>query len=198
MNCFRDDSLKPSDDVNTYHTFSRPQAGAGTFGFTSMPAPKNNAYWKNRIAHGRRPAFETAEAFLNAWTEYFQWSDNNPWLKPEQLKKPYSEDKNGKKVWVTTIDIPTKRPYTYDAFCAFHGLGKHYLNDLEKRLLEKPDEDFSDILSWARGVCDADKLEGAMVGVYNGNIVARLMGLKESSEIKLTKVGKDLADETYE
>lgn len=141
-----------------------------------MPAPKNNTYWQNRKSHGRKLQFKTAKTFQKAWIDYFTWSDKNPWYKNEVIK---SGAKVGK-----IIKVPTKRPYTESGFCAFHGIGKNYITQLEERLQETPDEDFSGILNWARNVCYTDKFEGAATGAYNPMIIVRDIGLKDSQNIK--------------
>lgn len=156
-----------------------------------MAAPKNNTYWQNRKKHGRTLEFKTSKEFEQAWLDYFAWVDKNPWYKVEQLKKPtIVRDKNGNEKLESMVHIPTKRPYTEIGFCSFHGLGKNYINQLEKKLEEKPNKELSGVLSWARGICTSDKLEGAMVGAYNANIVARDLGLVDKTD--LTTKGKEI------
>lgn len=152
-----------------------------------MPAPKKNAYWKNRTTHGSPKHFPTPEALYQAWVDYFTWSDANPWYKIEQLKRPIvTKTKSGKSRYQTTIRIETKRPYTEAGFLAFHGLGRNYINEFERRLkppdgqeISEVNQELSGVLSWARNICWADKYEGAAVGAYNVSIISRDLGLRD-------------------
>jgi hypothetical protein len=71
-----------------------------------MPAPKKNQYWKARTTHGRDKIFETPQNLFEAACEYFQWSNDNPWVKNE-----FKEGKMRK--------IPTARPLTLTGLYTF-------------------------------------------------------------------------------
>jgi len=141
-----------------------------------------------------RPFKFTPEQFELAWQQYFQWVDDNPWMKNEAVK---SGELAG-----TIIQIPTARPYSEIGFCAFHNLGEKYLRELSKRLEDKTEpkhKQLTAVLTQARARCYAQKFEGAAVGAFNANIIARDLGLAEKQETKHTvKIGKDLEDEVYD
>lgn len=146
-----------------------------------------------------RPFKFTPKEFDLAWQQYFQWVDNNPWYKNEAVK---SGELAG-----TIIKVPTARPYSEIGFCAFHNLGEKYLQQLAKNLDNKniegvsldDHEELSSVLTQARARCYAQKFEGASVGAFNANIIARDLGLTDKQETKHTiKIGADLEDETYE
>lgn len=122
----------------------------------------------------------TPEEFEKAWEDYFNYCDENPWYKNEAIK---SGDFAGQ-----LVKIPTSRPYTEVGFCAFHNLGLKYLYQLEKTLeKDNKTEDeikLSNILTRAKAKCYAQKFEGAAVGVFNANIIARDLGLADKKEIE--------------
>lgn len=121
-----------------------------------------------------RPYKFTPEEFESAWEEYFQWCDENPWYKTEQSKAG------------GLIKIPIPRPYSEIGFCAYHGLGEHYINQLGKRLEDaetNEEKDLSYILTRARAKCRAQKFEGATVGAFNANIIARDLGMVDKKDI---------------
>jgi hypothetical protein len=125
----------------------------------------------------------TATEFDLAWQQYFQWVDDNPWYKAEAIK---SGEMAG-----TIIRVPTSRPYSEIGFISFHNLGEKYLQQLAKNLEEKSlegvsteeHEQLSSVLTQARARCYAQKFEGAAVGAFNANIIARDLGLADKKEI---------------
>lgn len=141
-----------------------------------------------------RPFKFTGEQFELAWQQYFQWVDDNPWYKSEAVK---SGELAG-----TLIKVPVSRPYSEIGFCAFHNLGEKYLRELAKSLEDKTEPDhikLSAVLTQARARCYAQKFEGAAVGAFNANIIARDLGLVDKKETDHTiKIGKKLEEETYE
>lgn len=119
----------------------------------------------------------TPESLELAWQQYFAWCDENPWYKHEQTK-------GGQ-----LIKVPTSRPYTEAGFCAFHDLGINYIKELWNAVKERDDEQskrYSSVITRARAKCYAQKFEGASVGAFNANIIARDLGLadKTESEVK--------------
>ncbi|WP_443945578.1 terminase small subunit [Pedobacter sp. AW1-32] len=146
-----------------------------------------------------RPFKFNPKQFELAWQQYFQWVDDNPWYKSEAVK---SGDLAG-----TIIKVPTARPYSEIGFCAFHDLGEKYLTNLSKNLDDKALDGVSEeehdqlkgVLTQARARCYAQKFEGAAVGAFNANIIARDLGLADKKETKHTlKIGKDAEEEIYE
>lgn len=120
----------------------------------------------------------TPDEFKKAWEEYFAWCDENPWMKNEAIKSGESAG--------MIIKIPTARPYSEIGFCAYHGLGEHYINQLGKRLDDAQTEEekqLSYILTRMRAKCRAQKFEGAAVGAFNPNIIARDLGMVDKKDI---------------
>lgn len=143
-----------------------------------------NQWWKLRTKHGRDLEYGNPDALWEAIADYFQECDDKPWVKNEAVK---SGDLAGK-----IISVPTARPYTLSGLCIRLGISQTAWKNYCKR------DDFIGVTTHAEEVIRTQKFEGAAVGAFNANIIARDLGLKDSSEIKVTKVGKDLADETYD
>jgi len=101
--------------------------------------------------------------------KYFKHCDNTPWVKID-FKVVAGELKK--------IEIPTQRPYTWAGLCTFLGVNRKYFYDFQ----ENCSEEFSDIISYVRDIIEGNKIEGALVGAYNSNIVALLLGLKNKEE----------------
>ena len=145
-----------------------------------MAAPEGNTYWERREKHGRDRKF-TAEEIKDLFIEYFKWCDDNPWIKTDFVRGGESAG--------MLVNIPTKRPYTLHGFQAHIGVGINYIEQLEKSLKGKDDqesEDLSCILSWARNVCFTNKFEGAAVGAFNATIIARDLGLTDKQDTKFS------------
>lgn len=120
-----------------------------------------------------------------AATEYFQWVDDNPWIKIEQLKRPtVSYDETGKPTVHAIAELPTARPYTLKGFCLYLDCGHNYWDQFKKA--KAIDDDFSVIISRIEDIIYTQKFEGAAVGAFNPSIIARDLGLADKTEVKRT------------
>ncbi|MDM1073676.1 hypothetical protein HX001_14395 [Empedobacter brevis] len=169
-----------------------------------------NKFWQQRSKHGRDKLFQSADLLWEAACEYFQWCDDNPWVKVEQKKGNSSIDilelmqfakKEGadldqvmKNATSTLIEIPTARPYTYQGLCGYlDGINVGYFNDFEKSLVGKEDadsKDFSVIITRIREVIYQQKFEGATVGTFSATIISRDLGLTDKKEIENNHSGE--------
>ena len=164
-----------------------------------MGAPSGNQFWKLRSKHGRDKLFSTPQDLLTACQEYFNWVDAHPWFKNEQLKKPYYDSDLEK--MITIAKIPTARPYTIYGLCMYLDCNSVWFNQFESSINQKlaklkenetdnEAEDFSKILTHVREVIYQQKFEGAAVGAFNHNIIARDLNLREN--VDHTTKGKEL------
>lgn len=150
-----------------------------------MAPNKGNQFWKLRSKHGRDKLFATPELLLESAFEYFQWCDDNPLIKKETTKsdKGYIEK-----------EIPMPRPYTKDAFYLYIGCSDKWLVNFKKTC----NNDFLTVIEEIEKTITTNQLIGATVGMYNANIIARLIGLKEQTEstnVNINKEVKELSDE---
>lgn len=150
-----------------------------------MAAPLGNQFWKLRSKHGRDKLFSDPEALWEAACEYFEWCGLNPWVKNEAVK---SGDLAGQ-----LIQIPTERPFTISGLCIYLGVNTKYFNDFADYTQDKDDDiskGFSEIITRIREATYTQKFEGAAVGAFNANIIARDLGLADKKD--LTTAGEKL------
>lgn len=162
-----------------------------------MAAPLGNKFWQLRSTHGRDQLFADPQLLLKACEEYFQWVDDHPWIKKEQLKKSYVDPETKKTVYLA--DIPTATPYTIQGLCRYLQTNHMWFNQFEEALTKKDDQtskDLSIILAHVRDVIYQQKFEGAAVGAFNANIIARDLGLADKKEQRdVDKNGNDIIHE---
>jgi|GEM_PF-436550 len=136
-----------------------------------MAAPKNNQFWKLRSKHGRDKIFSSPAIFLEAAMEYFENADQNPWFKNEVVKTGQEAGK--------LLPVPTQRPYTIEALCIFLDITHQTFLNYEK---DEKYKDFFDVFTHVRDMIENNQFEGATVGAYNANIIARKLGLADKKE----------------
>jgi len=136
---------------------------------------KGNKYWQlaDPANFGKPRNFETPEILLQKAYEYFQWVDENP----IKTTKTTVSDKGT----YTNTDI-LQRPYTWEGLYV-------YLDVCNLEYYKKLD-DYSNVITRINNVMRSQKFEGASVGIFNSNIIARDLGLKEN--VDNTTNGKDL------
>jgi hypothetical protein len=134
-----------------------------------MGAPKGNKYYLLAESHGRDKVFETPQDLWDAFLEYQNEINSNPIIKVDFRGKDSDR-----------IEIPLQRPLTLRGLAEYLGMtyqGIKNYGDLESH------KDFFDIYARIENKCYNSKFEGAAVGIFNPAIIARDLGLKESSEI---------------
>lgn len=132
---------------------------------------EKNSFWKLRSKHGRDKIFADPQILLDAASEYFDMCDNTPWYKQEAIK---GGDAAG-----TLIKIPTQKPYTLKG-----GLC-HFLDiDFQTWLNYKEYPNFKPVMDRIEEFIYNQKFEGATVGVFNANIIARELGLVDKKDIE--------------
>lgn len=136
-----------------------------------MPAPKGNQFWKLIDEPGRKKLFKSPQDFLDKAYKYFEWADANPWYKNEAIK--------GGELAGTIIKIPIQRPYSLKALCLFIGITENTFRNYEKNDNYKV---FFSVFSHIRDIIENNQMEGATVGTYNANIIARILGLVDKHE----------------
>lgn len=143
-----------------------------------MSAPLGNQFWKLRSKHGRDKIFATPELLWEACQEYFEATDARKWIKTEF---------NGKDA--VECHVPTDTPYTWTGLYLF-------LDDIDHKTWElyANREEFIPITTRVRHIIYTQKFEGAAVGAFNANIIARDLGLKDTSEVNLNDQRKATAD----
>jgi len=137
-----------------------------------MAAHKGNNYWSFRGKHGRDFKF-TPEGLWEEALAYFEWMESRVWNKKEAIK---SGDKCGQ-----LIAIPTQTPMSIESFCLYADIDRHTFLNYESNKEEY--KDFFQVTTRIRSVIESQQFEGATVGAYNPNIIARKLGLAEKTDI---------------
>lgn len=135
-----------------------------------MPAPKGNSFWMKRTTIGRAKLFETPEVLWNAACEYFEECDNNPWIKKDWVGKDGDE-----------VERETQRPYTQKGLCIFLDIDETTLSNYSTDPIYKA---FFPITAHIKNIIYTCKFEGALVGAFNANLVARELGISDKQEIR--------------
>lgn len=132
-----------------------------------MSAPVGNQFWKARTKHGRDRLFSDHFALWDACCEYFQWVEDNPLYAAETVKFQGQ---------ATLIDVPKMRAMTLAGLCLFLDISRGTWNEWRNV------DDFSEVVTRVEEVIYSQKFSGAAADLLNANIIARDLGLKDSSE----------------
>lgn len=132
-----------------------------------MAAPTGNQFWKIRSKHGRDKLFATPELLWVAACEYFEWCEENPWKKKDWVGKD-----------ADAVYRELQRPFTLTGLCIYLGCSSGYFRTFKVMVAEK-NKDFLAIITRIEEVIYTQKFEGASVGIFNANIIARDLGLSD-------------------
>lgn len=133
-----------------------------------MGAPIGNQFWKLRSKHGRDKIFSTPELLWEACCEYLEATDKRKWLKTEFNGKDAIECK-----------IPNETPYTWTGLYLFLDIDHKTWVDYENR------EGFIPICTRVRNIIYTQKFEGAAVGAFNSNLIARDLQIRDNTSTDL-------------
>ncbi len=105
---------------------------------------------------------------------------------PETLESKFDEYR----VWVkqnpayhnkvsagVVIPVPIERPLTIVGFCNYAGIDKDTFRNYEHQ------EEFFGVCARVRARIETDQLEGALVGIYDAGIVARVLHLADRTDV---------------
>jgi hypothetical protein len=136
-----------------------------------MAAPVGNKFWMQRSTHGRSPIFATPEDLWNACAEYFTWCEENPLYETQAFAY------QGR---VTQEPIPRMRAMTLSGLFVFLDINRTTWGEYAGR------EDFTAVTSCVEEIIRDQKFSGAAAGLLNANIIARDLGLKDTSAHEVT------------
>lgn len=136
-----------------------------------MAAPVGNQFWKLRSKHGRDKLFQTPDLLWEAACEYFEWCDEHPLIEVDFKGKD-----------ATRVEMPKMRPYTIHGLCIYLDCNTTYFNDFKKA----DHEGFSEVLTRIMEIIYNQKFSGAAAGFLNPNIIARDLGLRDTTTTDVT------------
>lgn len=131
---------------------------------------------------GQPRKIESPEKLWDLFLAYVQKTQENPWLKVEYVGQKAEK-----------VVIPLAKPITFEGFeCyLFDTIGVsdigQYASNRDGRYPE-----YVTIIKTIRQNCFQQNFEGAAVGAFNANLIARKLGIKDQvdSEVKLTDVSE--------
>lgn len=130
-----------------------------------MAAPKGNKYYLLADNPGRPLIFNSPDELWEKTLEYFVWVDENPIITYDY--------KGGA---ATKCKYENQRPYTKSGLCVFLNISDDTFENYKKR------EGFLGIITYIEEIIRTQKFEGATVGIFNHNIIARDLGLVDKRE----------------
>jgi hypothetical protein len=152
-------------------------------------APKGNQFWKARSSHGRKPIFSSPEQLWDACVQYFEWVEENP-LQEEKVFSYLGG--------ITRTTISKMRAMTQGGLCIFlditdftwreYGKKNGVISDDNGESYDEA-KDFSRVVSAVEKIIYDQKFTGAAADLFNSNIIARDLGLKDKVENEHTGPG---------
>ena len=129
-------------------------------------------------AGGRPPKFKTPEELEAKAEEYFKWCDANP-IRIYKRKDAGANQtaKSGSGVKSQEGEAFANRPYTLD------GLGLYVGVVWKDFKTYHQDDEFSEVIRTLEARVRDQQVSGAMVGVYNSNLTARLNGIADTQNV---------------
>lgn len=122
-----------------------------------------------------RPLKYTPEQLLEKFQEYVQWAIDHP---IETGGKTVVSGGGSDKQWTneTVKEEKTPRLVSIEGFLVHIGSGPSYWSQLDK---SKRGDDFLKVKSFIREYCAQYQKEMASAGIFNANIISRLLGLAD-------------------
>lgn len=130
---------------------------------------------------GRPPKFKTPEDLQAKAEEYFRHCDTHPievWQRKAAGANQSAKNGSGVKSDEGMMYIP--RPYTIDGLALWCGIGNW------QQWRSDQSEDFRIVISALEARVRDQQVSGAMVGMYNPNLTARLNGIAENTNVSGT------------
>lgn len=140
-----------------------------------MPAPSGNEFWKLRSKHGRELLFSSPTVLWEACCEYFEATSQRKWIKKDWVGKDAME-----------VERETDAPFTLTGLYIFLDISAQTWKDYRGR------EDFIEVVARVENIIYTQKFEGAAVGAYNANIIARDLGLRDNMDVKSESVNVNI------
>lgn len=128
---------------------------------------KGNQLWK-LADYSERTNILLPEDLKKLSIEYFEWCDEHP------IKKMDFKGKDA-----TKVHYELARPYTIQGLCIYCNIASKTFYNYEVQ------DEYIQIVTHIRQIIYSQKFEGAAVGIFNPNIIARDLGLVEKKELDI-------------
>ena len=132
---------------------------------------KGNKMYLFRLTDGKFKKYTPDEWGIKL-RDYFEYMSEQYWFKSEAIK---SGDLAG-----TTMQVETKLPLSRKSLAVFAEISEDTLRNYASN--KESYNDYFDLTTQALNIIDSNQIDGALIGAYNTNLVARLQGLKEEHD----------------
>ena len=165
-----------------------------------MAATEGNEWWKLRATSGREKTFSSSGSLWESACEYFQWVEDNP-LKESKLFKVKNSANLDE---IVSENVSKMRAMTIDGLCLYLDVSVDTWSNYRSK---EGYEDFFGVVKKVESVIRSQKFAGAAADLLNANIIARDLGLKDSTSnehsgpnggpigIKAAVVGAEMTNE---
>lgn len=143
-------------------------------------------------AGGRPPKFKTPEELEAKAEEYFRWCDANPVEKGSRKLVGAKKNSKGSEAKSDEVKFTAKRPYTLDGLAIFIGISR-WRDMRDKECYQTPE--FVAVINAIETRVRDQQITGALSGIFNPSIVARLNGLAEQVEANINTEQQQNAEE---
>lgn len=124
-----------------------------------------NRFWELRSKHGRDKIFTKPEYLWEAACEYFKWCEDAPLMEVDFRGKDALQ-----------VELPKMRAFTWSGLELFLDI-----DSLREYKTNPTYSDFSQVITRIEKIIYTQKFTGAAAGFLNPNIIARDLGLKDST-----------------
>lgn len=135
---------------------------------------KGNRYGVDSGNFFKPKKFETPEDLVNSFVDYLEWNSERFFEKQEAIK---SGDLAG-----SCMTVQINYPLTIRAFCSFVGI---HITTFHNYQSDEQYKEYFGVCKKIKQFIEQDQIEGAAIGAYNSNLIARLIGLKDSQQSEL-------------
>jgi len=135
-----------------------------------MASTQGNQFWKLRQKHGRDKMFDTPELLMESAECYFNWCDQNPYVTTETTTTEKGFIVKEKEIL---------RAYSRKEMFLYLKVSESWLREFKKTA----SKDFLLVIADIEDFIDSQQLGGATVGLFNANLVARMQGIKDRTDV---------------
>lgn len=141
---------------------------------------------------GRPPKFKTPLELAEIADKYFAWCETNPIETSKRKLVGAKQTGKGSEAKSDETVFTTRRAYTLDGFCLFANISDW---NAMKKTKKYQTREFLGVIHAIEATIRDQQVSGALAGVFNANIVARLNGLADVQRQEIDDQRKQTAGE---
>lgn len=141
---------------------------------------------------GRPPLYPDPEDLARVADEYFQWCDDNPFETATRKLVGAKQTGKGGEAKSDETKFTTRRAYTLDGFCLFARISDW---SSFKSAEAHSDAEYLAVIHAIEQTIRDQQVSGALAGVFNSNIVARLNGIADKTDLNVNTEQQQSAED---